>query len=569
MPPIKERRRKISVKKVEVPAILSPKSQNGHGFDGNASHRRKVRARFTVKRKRDRDGDEDGNGPSRGESDSDDENERGSSRNDFNSQGQDRARDGDDGSGSESEDGEGGDSSGTESDSDDSGDESGSDDEAVAEPPTTIALPSTSTVPLITSTTAEALPINTSPAPTTTTSISSTVPIIPTFTPSDPIIATTAATMPLSIMTTTPLAELTTIRKGVDDVDSPAFTVPFSAITSIEDSPTATDVRAFPAATTDPSYLEKDRDDDDDRDHHGDRDKMRGDPRGLDPTAEHLLIAAGAIGAFILICFIGWIVYRTLKKSKGPGGRGYGFIDKFSRRPKGPMGSNWDGQTMYLNDPPPTYSQGDLAAMKAAGFYGPGKVYPPGPGSLVRSVSSSSYTGTLRKPMANDPPLAGIVDQYALSNGDTMESSEATLRSRMPDAYYNQSELSRQPSDAYNPAQRQVYRASQLSSISSGFGDGDIIVPEPLAVNKPPPAPTSNNAAGRFSWMSRGNGRRETTYTQTSEDRPARFRSVTSWVNQQTGRVQRAEARAHERGEIPVVPAIPGQVAATHQTAYR
>ncbi|OTA91614.1 hypothetical protein M434DRAFT_397128 [Hypoxylon sp. CO27-5] len=78
-----------------------------------------------------------------------------------------------------------------------------------------------------------------------------------------------------------------------------------------------------------------------------------------------------------------------------------------------------------------------------------------------------------------------------------------------------------------------------------------------------------DNSVTRESWMGHEDGRRETVYTTTSEDRPARFRSITSWVNQQAGRTKRAGSRARERGEIPVMPAIPGEISTIRQTAYR
>jgi hypothetical protein len=140
----------------------------------------------------------------------------------------------------------------------------------------------------------------------------------------------------------------------------------------------------------------------------------------------------------------------------------------------------------------------------------------------------------------------------------------------MADPYFNQSELARQPSDAYDPARRQVNRASELSSLSSGFGDGDIIVPEALLIRPPqpaaPPMRQSTNFVGRFSWMGRqarrsrgvgGDRDRDTVYTQASDDSPPRFRSVTSWVNQQTGRIRRAQQRD---ADVPPVPgmSVPG-----------
>ena len=138
---------------------------------------------------------------------------------------------------------------------------------------------------------------------------------------------------------------------------------------------------------------------------------------------------------------------------------------------------------------------------------------------------------------------------------------EGTLRSRMgPGVFFNQSEFARQPSDAYDPARRQVNRGSELSSLSSGFGDGgDMVLPDGAAVLLGPPPPAAANPrqsrhlTERSSWMrsvagagggrrdSRGSGAgRDTVYTQASEDAVPRFRTVSSWVNQQTGRIRRA-----------------------------
>lgn len=131
----------------------------------------------------------------------------------------------------------------------------------------------------------------------------------------------------------------------------------------------------------------------------------------------------------------------------------------------------------------------------------------------------------------------------------------------MPDAYYNQSELARQASTAYDPKQRAVYRASALSSISSGFGDGDFIIPLPPAALQQPEAGGSrpiSYAKSTTRGPSNANGQRDTVYTTTSEDMPARYRSVNSWVNQQTGRVQRQQARDDD-ADVPPVPALPAE----------
>ncbi|KAI1457134.1 hypothetical protein F4805DRAFT_201853 [Annulohypoxylon moriforme] len=319
----------------------------------------------------------------------------------------------------------------------------------------------------------------------------------------------------------------------------------------------------------------------------GDKHKMhdKSPPRGLDPVAEHLLIAAGAIGAFILFCFIGWVIYRVMKKTKGQGigvSGGMGFIDKFPWQRRGPQDGSQDGRAMYMtNEAPPLYEKGEYGTMQS-GIYGPGKPYPPGPGSAARSVMSNSEMGTLRQMPNNDSALASILDQYPAGNDGAANNSNVnlTLRSQSTQPYYTASELARQQPDTYAQQRRAGNRASELSSISSGFGDGDIIIPPPMAVSKSATDDAvdestqentrdSTRDSTRESWMDREEGRRETVYTTTSEDRPARFRSITSWVNQQAGRAKRAGSRARERGEVPVMPAIPGEISAIRQTAYR
>ena len=198
----------------------------------------------------------------------------------------------------------------------------------------------------------------------------------------------------------------------------------------------------------------------------------------------------------------------------------------------------------------------------------------PRPGSLRRTGTSGSKGSTRKANLAGGyRPEPQVPQSPAL---------ELPMGIRIPDTPGSQPPVLPTPvSDTSEAARRQLptYRESQLSSLSSGFGDGDLVAPQPLTAPPPAiapgPAPMRDDyAAGarasvRESWLSRGDSRRETVYTQSSEDRPVRFRSINSWVNQQTGRVQRAGSRARERGEVPVMPAIPGQLNVTQQTVYR
>ncbi|KAI1660335.1 hypothetical protein F4813DRAFT_291441 [Daldinia decipiens] len=401
----------------------------------------------------------------------------------------------------------------------------------------------------------------------------------------------TKTTTSLMIMTTTPISQLSStstplsipvfsappslgkafpVQQGKEEGDDD-HPDPGSPITS-QFIPTVTTGQLSTGPTLVPVASDTVGDSDDGPKHkwYGDKGPQE-EPQGvLNPTAEHLLIAAGAIGAFILFCFIGWIIYRVLKRTKGQGigiSGGMGPIDNFYEKQRGSI----DNRTLYMsNEAPPRYEQGGRGTMQSGNFYGPIKAYPSGPGSIARSVASNSEAGTLRQLPDNNPPLASIINQYIPGNGGASNNSDInmTMRSQVTQPYYNEPDLPRQP-ETFNAPKRAGTRASEISSISSGFGDGDIIIPPSSEADKSGPVPDEENPGARDSWMSRPGERRETVYTEASEDRPARFRSITSWVNQQAGRAKRAGSRARERGEVPVMPAIPGQISATRQTAYR
>lgn len=143
------------------------------------------------------------------------------------------------------------------------------------------------------------------------------------------------------------------------------------------------------------------------------------------------------------------------------------------------------------------------------------------------------------------------------------------------------------PMPALPPAYRQApngktQRMSEVSSLSSGFGDAVIDIPESgpttyITNNAGPSQPKPNNQTlgldlgPRFSWANvptprtLGNHRnRDTVTTTTSRDSEPRFRTVTSWVNQQTNRVMKnqgdggaAAVPSQETNDVPVVPAVP------------
>ncbi|KAI0460410.1 hypothetical protein F5B21DRAFT_6789 [Xylaria acuta] len=306
--------------------------------------------------------------------------------------------------------------------------------------------------------------------------------------------------------------------------------------------------------------------------HHGNSDNNnKGNDKegGLNPISEQILVAAGAIGVFIVFCFVGWTIYRTLKKSKqsGRGNNSESWLSKLIpwRRMSAESNAQASDGSYEPKEPLPAYDFGNNNSMEAFGYYDQGKFYPFGSEGMTYQPTATLQNGRVvwQSPEVQQPlqPQASLQNQYPQTNDQTIDISDvnSTIRSRMPDPYYNQSEFARQPSDAYNPAQRQVYRASEISSLSSGFGDGDIIMPPPNVMPKPPVTQATSNTdtSNRpFSWMSRaGTEKRRESTTTTASERPPRFRSVNSWVDQQKERLKRANSR-RAREEVPAIPQI-------------
>jgi hypothetical protein len=112
--------------------------------------------------------------------------------------------------------------------------------------------------------------------------------------------------------------------------------------------------------------------------------------------------------------------------------------------------------------------------------------------------------------------------------------------------------LTMQTSDAYDPSQREVNHLSYLSSLSSGFGDG-LIIPDSTVNGAPQQGyrQSRSQGAARFSWVT---SVRDTVYTEASVESAPRFRTVNSWVAQQSNRVEKQQ---QTNAEVPAIPAIP------------
>ncbi|ROW13007.1 hypothetical protein VPNG_05931 [Cytospora leucostoma] len=182
--------------------------------------------------------------------------------------------------------------------------------------------------------------------------------------------------------------------------------------------------------------------------------------------------------------------------------------------------------------------------------------------SVKHSANISGSPGNSATIYTASDPSSTLRYEGTMETVQAVATTEAE-RSLVANPIYNQPEVARQPSDAYGPFRRHVYRESELSSISSGFGDGDIIIPPPSALHnftgasrisyQKVPGVSRKDSVAQASEA--GESNRDTIYTTTSEDMPQRYRTVDSWVNQQTGRIQRAAQNANE--DVPPVPMMP------------
>ncbi|ROT42104.1 hypothetical protein SODALDRAFT_7515 [Sodiomyces alkalinus F11] len=290
----------------------------------------------------------------------------------------------------------------------------------------------------------------------------------------------------------------------------------------------------------------------------------------MDVPTQHALIAIASIGTFISMGFIVWLLWRTVRKVHKKRRQDLE-PEMHERRPSGDVGKgpqaasaekkSWGQTWLHLEDSEageagqilPVHQKPGRGALRVqTKFSGQGaNTKPPQPSTTFAYRSPQAPVGT-------SPSTTGTTEpRSAVANASDVDVNW-TFRSFATGPLYNHSETSRQAPDAralLDPASGQVNRVSELSSLSSGFGDVDIIVPGMSGLRPPPVVWQSrqqqSQKGGRLSWASRRssqrtsqrNSQRETMYTEASEDSPPRYRTVNSWVKQQTSRVKRAQAR--------------------------
>lgn len=279
-------------------------------------------------------------------------------------------------------------------------------------------------------------------------------------------------------------------------------------------------------------------------------------------------------GAFIILTAIIYLIFRATKPrliAESPKSR----FSSWKR--KGPAHLEQDppayDDVQYTNErniPIQRRMDALLSVNPLRRFAKPGtSVQPASPGTQRQNLARQSLLKNPAPLSFSSPPLvtAEIISQppdTARDAGNLSAPLHPVPAARLPGgqssaAHYIMS-LSRQTSDAYDPSRQEVNRVSDMSSISSGFGDAQILVPghrRSRAIGVVDPNARKSRAALssilRFSWVTNPQvpGDRDTVYTATSLESAPRFRSIGSWVAQQTSRIDKQ--KKSEEG-VPKMP---------------
>ncbi|PHH82860.1 hypothetical protein CDD82_4498 [Ophiocordyceps australis] len=264
---------------------------------------------------------------------------------------------------------------------------------------------------------------------------------------------------------------------------------------------------------------------------------------GLLPKTERALIAVGSVGATIIVFFVCWLVWKCVKMHKR-GNQSTSWRDKAPsalslQGIKRGMG-NLASRTPFLKNRVQRRNWANLDKPADDAFWE--KRLPSSPTQQEESRGMRMHTAMARQSRLGHAEALGVVDG-------------ASSPTQLP---YNLTMSSTQPQDGPQHRSSRITSVSEMSSLSSGFGDGDIMIPSMnkgpattvASVTAPPPVAQRASISSFFH-------RRETVYTEASEDPIPRFRSINSWVRQQSGRVKRAKQREQTDSDAPPVPSMP------------
>ncbi|PTB38199.1 uncharacterized protein TrAFT101_011699 [Trichoderma asperellum] len=305
----------------------------------------------------------------------------------------------------------------------------------------------------------------------------------------------------------------------------------------------------------------------------------------LSPAGEKAVIASTTIGGFVILLALAWFLWRSAKRKSagrkhvwpasrdmldGPRRISNRVTDRFASM-KGrllPAALGWcsidesnDEKGLESEKAVPKLASNNagLLERRLGSKTPPQHVTVNSYGMIFRTpIHGDSMSDILERPKVTQPPATAVAQERSRQMAAAhLESARASVSV----SAYNSRSQSLAPS-------RKNTRISDVSSLSSGFGDGDIIITQPpTAAATYAVTPTRSNtfdtninlsavrtSPERKSFNSRfsRSNSRDTVMTNSSEDLRPRFRTVSSWVHQQSRRTkQRSAARRSEDRGMP------------------
>ena len=254
------------------------------------------------------------------------------------------------------------------------------------------------------------------------------------------------------------------------------------------------------------------------------------------------------LGGTIILGFLGWLIWRCYKRRQKR--RRLSGNNSRQHKPFRQLQRSWEsGKEMIKTALSRVLIVNKKLNSRDRGWTNLGKASPD-------PFSEKTHLAASRNQEGGPSTMSGVT---VSAERDDNEGSKNVLPVPKP------VDASTKPQAGNALATRQVptnNRLSEMSSLSSGFGDGEFVwtvtgntttvtsgsTPEGTVLQPPPPAAQRASRGDASS-------RRETVFTEASEDSPPRFRNVNSWVRQQSGRVRRAQQR--DKDPAPAVPVLP------------
>ncbi|KAH0499608.1 hypothetical protein TgHK011_006788 [Trichoderma gracile] len=180
-----------------------------------------------------------------------------------------------------------------------------------------------------------------------------------------------------------------------------------------------------------------------------------------------------------------------------------------------------------------------------------GEKAPPMPSSPAASVAHQSVMSEKIPPL---PPMpASVMSPTTSVSSLTVSDRQAAAAAHLETA--RKSVTASLHNKSLQTPLRHNTRMSDVSSLSSGFGDGDIIITPPtaaVAVGDTHVNLVAVRGSEGVNLATQAAGSRDTVYTSVSDDTRPHFRPVSAWVRQQSRRARKAVP--NDENGIPALP---------------